>query len=450
MFTYLKAKNFKSLKDITMNLKHTKTDTKKFIAIYGENGSGKTNIASAFYFLHQSVTARVNTIMLSQLPEEYSKITEKLRNEEIMPFTILTKFNSYRMIGEEEATQLEYGFKIDDIEGYYSLKFKAEIEEEKLYYMIDSKRGVLFEIKNEDGQIKKALNPQIFKNKKYREELEEEIDKYWGKISFMAIMLYEYATKNNNFIKQNVSVHFSKVINEFYNMKIHVDKKMNQIFPENIFMNHTLKMIEEGNLDTRKRKILRQYEKILQIFFSQAYTDIKDIYYQIEEKDHKIQYELYFKKMIAGKIRDISYKNESEGTKRVLSEINMLLAAINGDIVVIDEIDNGIHDLLMKNIINSLKDEIKGQLIITTHNTLLLEFLKKEELYVIRSDYNGNKEINCLNEYDIKIQKNHNPRDLYLKGLFGGIPMGDYIDFEEIKAIVYNINKEEELIDASE
>ena len=38
-----------------------------------------------------------------------------------------------------------------------------------------------------------------------------------------------------------------------------------------------------------------------------------------------------------------------------------------------------------------------------------------------------------IKEYDIKVQKNHNARDLYLKGIFGGIPTTEYIDFEEIK-----------------
>ena len=48
MFTYVKAKNFKSLKDIEFNLNKTKTKTNKFISIYGENGSGKTNIVELF------------------------------------------------------------------------------------------------------------------------------------------------------------------------------------------------------------------------------------------------------------------------------------------------------------------------------------------------------------------------------------------------------------------
>ena len=37
-------------------------------------------------------------------------------------------------------------------------------------------------------------------------------------------------------------------------------------------------------------------------------------------------------------------------TKKIIEEFDTLVGAIMGETVVIDEIDNGIHDLLMKNI----------------------------------------------------------------------------------------------------
>ena len=83
----------------------------------------------------------------------------------------------------------------------------------------------------------------------------------------------------------------------------------------------------------------------------------------------------------------------------------------------------------MKNIIMSIKDEITGQLIITTHNTLLLEILPKEYIYILSTDYEGNKTINSIKDYEIKVQKNNNARDLYLKGIFGGIPTTDLYRF---------------------
>ena len=145
------------------------------------------------------------------------------------------------------------------------------------------------------------------------------------------------------------------------------------------------------------------------------------------------------------KLISIPSKKESEGTKRILNQFNALIGSLLGETVIIDEIDNGIHDVLMKNIIMSIKDEITGQLIITTHNTLLLEVLPKECIYILATDYNGNKAINSIKNYETKIQKNNNARDLYFKGVFGGIPNTDFIDFEEIKYNFEDSNNEIEV-----
>lgn len=46
--------------------------------------------------------------------------------------------------------------------------------------------------------------------------------------------------------------------------------------------------------------------------------------------------------------------------------------------VIIDEIDTEIHDLLMKALIDGLMDIETGQLIATTHNTMLMNTLDKK------------------------------------------------------------------------
>ena len=122
-------------------------------------------------------------------------------------------------------------------------------------------------------------------------------------------------------------------------------------------------------------------KKLLNIFFEQAYADIKQVKYKKEQKENKISYELYFYKKIGGSIKEIPSRLESDGTKRILEQFDTLMGALVGETVIIDEIDNGVHDLLIKNIIVSMKDEITGQLIITTHNTLLFFLLCLLQIY---------------------------------------------------------------------
>ena len=451
MFTYVKAKNFKSLKDIEFNLNRTKTKTNQFISIYGENGSGKTNIVELFKLLQQSTMSRATDIAMNKMPKEFWKIQEEMSDQlptEIRQiFQLSLNLKEYRMIDEEEATEIEYGFKINNKEGFYYIKFDDEIIEEKLYYTAGKQRAYLFEIKKEDNKIIKNLNKNIFINEKYNEELIDGIDKYWGKYTFLSLLSFETIEKNKEYIDNNISKNIIEVINEIWLMTVHVDKGALRIMPDGFVRVRKLNNIQKGIVKKDKLSEIKKYENVLNIFFTQAYADIKEVKYEINEKEERIHYELYFNKMIGGQIKSIPSRLESDGTRRILNQFDTIIGSLLGETVILDEIDNGIHDVLMKNIIMSIKDEITGQLIITTHNTLLLEILPKENIYILSTDYNGNKTINSIKEYGIKIQRNNNARDLYFKGLFGGIPTTDYIDFEEIK---YALEDNEETANGEE
>ena len=54
MFEYIKLKNYKSFGDVEFNLLDKSKNPKKLILIYGENGIGKSNLASSFFMLFSS------------------------------------------------------------------------------------------------------------------------------------------------------------------------------------------------------------------------------------------------------------------------------------------------------------------------------------------------------------------------------------------------------------
>ena len=446
MFTYIKAKNFKSLKNIEFNLKRTKNIINDFIAIYGETGSGKTNLVELFKFLQQMTIARTFDVSWNMLPKEFFDLKDKMVDKvpmEMKPIWELTlNLEEYRMLNEEEDTKIEYGFKINGKEGFYSVKFNREIVEEKLYFFVNKQNGYYFKLSKNGKEIQKELNNNIFTNDKYNKELEDNIEKYWGKYSFLSLITFEMKDKNEEFIVNNISFKLFEIINKLTSMTVHVNKWFLKFVPDNYIRKLALLDLKEGIVSKDRIDQIKKYEEVLNIFFTQAYADIKSVKYTIEEKEDRIKYRLYFNKIIGGDLKSIPIELESEGTKRIVEEFDTLIGAIMGETVVIDEIDNGIHDLLMKNIILSIKDEITGQLIITTHNTLLLEILPKECIYILSTDYEGNKNINTIKEYGIKIQKNHNARDLYFKGLFGGIPTTSYVDFEEIKYVLEGSKEE--------
>ena len=449
MFTYVKAKNFKSLKNIKFNLKKNQKITNDFISIYGENGSGKTNIVELFKFLQQLTISKSIDIALNKLPKEYFELQKKFIDSIAVElkkiWQLSLNLEEYRTLNEKEDTEIEYGFKINDIEGYYYIRFNTEIVEEKLYYFAVKQKAFYFKICKEEKEIKKELNKNIFNNEKYKKELIDNIDKYWGKYSFLSLLFYETAEKNQDYVITNTSQKIFNIIDKFLSMTIHVHMWDFKLMPDNIMKQSKLIDLKSGNIRKDKVNIIKKYEKVLNIFFTQAYADIKSVEYKFEDNDEKVYYELYFNKMIGGKLKSISIDLESEGTRKIVDEFDTIIGAMMGETVIIDEIDNGIHDLLMKNIIMSIKDEINGQLIITTHNTLLLEILPKECIYILSTDYEGNKEINSIKDYGITIQKNNNARDLYFKGLFGGIPTTEYVDFEEIKYALEDSKEKEDI-----
>ncbi|MFQ7647586.1 MAG: AAA family ATPase [Clostridia bacterium] len=444
MFTYIELSNFKSFGNIRFDFRKNKKQYKKFIAIYGENGSGKSNFVSAIELLSHTVTSFVNIKHIKQLRMmlEKDEANKELLSEDwfknIGFLDISQNLKNCRMIDNNDISTVTYGFLIDEVEGYYTFSFDDKtIVREELYYLNNKQRGKLFTIENKDSNIISYISQYLFKDKKYENDIMELSEMYWGKHSFLALILGEIKEKNKKYIATNISENLIKVIDGF--MQIFISCKSSR-YQTSITGGSNFKFRDFENVDIKlqnekQKKELELIEKILKDFYTQAYTDIIDIYYEqvpTPGNNQIARYKLYGKKIIAGKTRVIPFSLESAGTQNVLSVLRAILEAINGQTVVYDEIDNGIHDLLMKNILISLKDEITGQLIITTHNTLLLEELDSKSAYVIYTDFDGNKDARCFDDYDIRIQSTNNARKLYLNGIFGGIPYNSEIDYSKM------------------
>ena len=298
MITYANAKNFKSLRDIEFNLNKTKNKTNNFIAIYGENGSGKTNIVELFKFLQQLTMARVTDVLINKIPIEISKRQEDIEEQlprEIKQLSLLSmNYNEYRMIDEKEPTEIKYGFKIDDKDGFYYIKFNDEVIEEKLYFLAGKQNGYLFEITKQGEKINKSLNKNIFLNEQYNKKLMEIIDMYWGKYSFLSLVFFEIFEKNKDYVFNNITENIIKVIIQIMGMTVHVDKGTVRMISDSLVKEKKLTNIERGYIKKEQIDVLKKCENVLNIFFTQGYADIKEVKYNIIEKRDIINYELYF------------------------------------------------------------------------------------------------------------------------------------------------------------
>lgn len=434
MITYVQMKNFMSFKDVMFDFKNGNKGVKKFISIYGENGSGKSNFVTCIDLLRKSIES-------FHMVGETEKIVEIAKGRDIPQelfemlcnaANILRYTENCRMIECEEATTIKYGFQVNGYEGYYVLSFEERFLYEKLYYFTGRQRGVLYEIDYTKDNLRIKFSNNLFKNKKVEVELRDEISKYWGKHTLLSILNKEREDKNEQYVKESYLEYVFDIIDMLKNTTIHCKRtslfgsEINASKPANILVD-----LKEGKIKKEKEGLLNRSERILCDFFTQAYADIKDVYYERTVESDVMAYKLYVKKMIGGKIRTIPFSKESAGTQHIIEIIRSLLGVFCGVTVVYDEIDNGIHDLLLKNVMDSMIEDITGQLIVTTHNTYMLETIDIKSVYLINVDYQGNKEAKCLDKFP-RIQGTNNPRIMYLKGLFGGVPIVDILDYDTI------------------
>lgn len=442
MITYVKLKNFMSFKDVEFNFKKGSTEYKKFISIYGENGSGKSNFVLSMDFLLKTIRSMDMFGDLEELRNVISKSEKKLPDDLVemltSTFDITKIMEKSRMTGCSDNTCVEYGFMLNDKEGYYTLEYGQRFQSEKLYYYTGKQRGEIYSLNYNNGKIEIKFSNKLFLKNKIEEEFTTEINKYWGKHTFLSILKKEIKEKNEQYINNGILEYVLDVLEMFD--EIFVVLKNSNGSRSGIGCAKPYNILEDlsvGKIDSDDEFILEKTERILCDFFTQSYADIKNVFYEKKNVEKQIEYNLMIKKMIAGELRNINFKNESAGTRQILEIFRSVLGAICGATVIYDEIDDGIHDLLLKSVIDSMKDEITGQLIITTHNTLLLESMDIKSAYIINVDYLGNKEVKCLEKYP-RIQGSNNPRTMYLKGLFGGVPFCEYIDFDEIVSMLNN------------
>lgn len=439
MFTDIKLKNYKSLINTEVDFSEKRNEPKPIILIYGENGIGKSDFASAFLTLCDSLQTMSARKAIQQFLEKKSSLDDipedtllKVISESLKDTASIIK--NCRTKNSRENMVLEFGFVIDGDCGRYLLEYdETKIVREKLDFVLNKNKTNFYDITDEHIR----LNDKLFSDMEYAREFRQLLKQYQGKHSLLSVLLFEIEEKADGYTESKISHRLACVLKSFVTMsvKIKSGKKKNQGIIG--VSKKILTQLEQGEIDIREEGELSRAEELLSEFFSRVYSDIKYAYYKKEYKDDKIEYQLIFRKVIYGTAMDIEAEHESAGTLHLLDVLPFLLMAVHGETVIIDELDTGIHDLLVYHILNSMLDSVKGQLIITTHNTMLLETeINPAYIYTFMADRDANKSLLPITYYEDRRHPNLNYRNRYLKGMYGGVPSSMDIDFEELWEIL--------------
>lgn len=121
--------------------------------------------------------------------------------------------------------------------------------------------------------------------------------------------------------------------------------------------------------------------------------------------------------LVSGKnTKEIPLKYESEGIKRIVSIIHLLIVMYNSSLitVAVDELDSGVFEYLLGEILRIISEKGKGQLIFTSHNLRPLETLDKG--FVAFTTTNPQKRYIRLTN----VKTNNNLRDFYYRDIILG------------------------------
>lgn len=439
MFTKITLENFRSFDHIVFELTEKGNVPKHLAVLYGENGAGKSNLMSAFVLLPELTRTmdvrdayeRLLTRDAIFQDEKMEKVMREQMRHSLRDMSAIIK--DYRMIDCEDPIVAEYEFNINGNNGCYRVEFgQDEIVHERLEYVLNRRRGLYFDCSS-DGILINDTVIQGTNGKDFLVDVKETAKRYWGKHSLLAILLYEMKDKSNAFGRDNVTENFNTVLREFRGLSCAVSMG-NKSWEGLSSKLQVLKRPLQGHLSLRRETELDYASDFFTQLFTSVDLSVRKIFYKKEFHDDEIYYKLIEEKYIAGNYRRIDFERESAGNCQLLNISCYLLTACMGGVVILDEAEANIHDLLFQKLLEEIRPILKGQVIMTTHNTMLMEAsFAREATYILSVDPDNpsDKKIRCISDYRKRTYAANNIRNKYLNCEYGGVPELRQTEFQE-------------------
>ncbi len=379
----------------------------KSAVVYGANASGKSNLLKAIDSLQEFIVTSTDT-----------KLGEQIRHYK--PFALDKKWIS-------KPTFFEIEFIVDKTTRYkYSVYFNLEeILEESLVYYPKGQEATLFHRKK-GAPIKFGDYFQGPKRTIEKQLLENNLFLSKGANSNNEILREVYLYFRNDvrfYAPADISSPFSR---DFTTGLCKDDES--GIMKKNI--SSFLKIADTGidHFNIKKVSVDDSF------FKSGPFTELPD---ELKEDflDHltyktEMHHKLYDDGSEVGTV-GFDIDEESNGTKRLYDLAGRLLYILqSGAVIIIDELNNSLHPLMTRFLINFFNDpkinKYNAQLIFATHDATLLspELFRRDQIWFTEKDEFGATTIYSMSEFDYDKVRANIPYDKwYLSGRFGALPI---------------------------
>jgi AAA15 family ATPase/GTPase len=414
-------------------LKAYKQSVLKFTSIYGGNAAGKSTIIKAMHFgkkmilngyldkrfmsvnrssevWNEKPTEFIYTIFINKKIYEYG-FTLSWHDERVIKEWLIEKNSrlKQRLLFIRDFTKKHFEFNIkaknSDIDKRLSIYFSDASNEKNILFLneINSKKGNLFE-SDPSLQYLKLL---------YR----------W----FLTKMKFVYPNSNSDLGTYSF-LNYPENNNKLYDCLLQLDIPISKMSYIDISIEQAFKDVPDSVVE----EIETDFKEMYQHKENQGGKSISvvmrlgDNYYIIEANGDGIQ-NIKTVQFTHGKYGQYEFKEESDGTKRILELLEMITSPEQDVTYIVDEIDRSLHPLLTEQLISMYLNPERpnfNQLIITTHESRLLNLskLRKDEIYFV-TNRNGESEFVRLDEFENKESRSDLNIELaYLNGRYNGVP----------------------------
>lgn len=468
----IKIKNFKNVKNGELDLKKSKKMHKsRILGLYGQNGSGKTALIDALELLKYNLCGR-------EVPEkfvDYINVDAEIATLEFKfdiefaggiqtatyEFSIRSRENFESNMGNLSGQEKSHKIKIfgESLKCFRELGKVKRIERlidtdvENLAFVPHPKRNLLIgkdKITNEillydkiiagESSRSFAFSPKLLeaireKVKHEKEKPEEEQDKellYYhavieSLVNFGNTELFVINTANSGMISLNAQ----PVVFKYQGKEMRALGMMAFSLDEPITISEKEKLIVDN--------VIENMNIVLKQIIPNLTIGIRNLGIQ-SMKNGEVGYVIQF--MSGKNSKEIALKYESEGIKKIISVLQLLIVVYNSSsiTVAIDELDSGIFEYLLGELLRIISEKGKGQLIFTSHNLRPLETLDKS--YIAFTTTNPhNRYVRMKN-----VKENNNLRALYYRDIMLGSDGEELYDISNNAEIAFAFREAGEYI----
>ena len=354
----------------------------KVVAVFGANGSGKSNLLRALSFVSWFVGASFRLQPSTPIPHEPFNDEASIERSTRLKIWLSGKEFS-DTTEEDDGAECPYCYELTIGNGE-----KRTVASESIFYWpTSSGRKTRLVERAADRSIKSG---KAFGLAGYRRVLQNILRENASVVSTLAQL--------NHPVSSEIALSLRKITSNIYIEKVEFeDESVMQDYVEHP------SMIEEFNREIGRVDVGVQALEVCQD------NDGPPVVFRHE-----------------GLAEPMPHINESHGTRQFLKLFPLIsdsLAA--GSIAIIDELDAAIHPMILPEIIGWFHDPLRNprnaQLWMSCHNVSLLEELSKDEIVFCEKDRQGVTEVYSLN--DVKaVRRDDNYYKKYLGGYYGAVP----------------------------